>query len=378
MIWPEQIGQPKRGEHWEIFFEPVVDENSKPVPSTFVIVIYIAPCLGGVFTEEPECYEMVERKVMKMSFDTWKKRLLCGKEIIPHSVSRTAWSSDAARKDFAVESEKLRKLINNGDWDALSKECGKPQKNEEMKLVVLSKRITACYRRGRFDEAHCFVKEYKTILPKVTDTSIFEVVGLHIEAALERATGDFTGLVEAVTTALSAAELIEPGQVTAAIFAFAATVSGQIAVEGNSSPYLLSIKTLEHLQYVKDRHFCVDKTQKVHMLLATCCLGCNLSGQPTRDSIDTSDISKAKASIMAVHEGNPLSKYREVQLKLVESIYNYRLSQVTPDERISLLQRASDYANEAKCLSRQYNFREMVEWSERNEALCTNEIKRVN
>ncbi len=76
MIWPQQIGQPKRGEHWEIFFEPVVDGDSKLVPSTFVIVIYIAPCVGGVFTEEPECYEMVDGKVQKMSFATWKKRIL--------------------------------------------------------------------------------------------------------------------------------------------------------------------------------------------------------------------------------------------------------------------------------------------------------------
>jgi predicted HTH transcriptional regulator len=76
MTWPEQIGQPTRAEHWEIFFESVKDENSKPIPSTFVIVIYIAACLGGVFTEEPECYEMVEGKVEKISFVTWKKRVL--------------------------------------------------------------------------------------------------------------------------------------------------------------------------------------------------------------------------------------------------------------------------------------------------------------
>ena len=50
MIWPEHIGQPKRGEHWDIFFEHVVDGTTyKPIPSTFVIVIYIAPCPGGVF-----------------------------------------------------------------------------------------------------------------------------------------------------------------------------------------------------------------------------------------------------------------------------------------------------------------------------------------
>ena len=76
MIWPEEIGQPKRGEHWEIFFEPVLDENSKPIPSTFIIVIYIAPCLGGVFTEEPECYEMTEGKVQRMSLTTWKRCLI--------------------------------------------------------------------------------------------------------------------------------------------------------------------------------------------------------------------------------------------------------------------------------------------------------------
>ena len=67
MIWPQQIGQPKRGKHWNILFEPVLDENSKPIPSTYVIVVYIAPCLGGVFTEEPECYEMVQGKSEKLS-----------------------------------------------------------------------------------------------------------------------------------------------------------------------------------------------------------------------------------------------------------------------------------------------------------------------
>jgi predicted HTH transcriptional regulator len=71
MIWPKQIVQPKRGKHWEIFFEPVIDKYFNAVPSTFVIVIYIAPCLGGVFTEEPECYKMMEGDVKKMSFTTW-------------------------------------------------------------------------------------------------------------------------------------------------------------------------------------------------------------------------------------------------------------------------------------------------------------------
>jgi hypothetical protein len=174
MIWPEQIGQPKRGEHWEIFFEPVKDENSKPIPSTFVVVIYIAPCLGGVFTAEPECYKMVEGKVKKMSFATWKRRILhpgwlrSGEEI-PSSVQRITWSSPEARKTFTVKGEKLRKLINKGDWGAFSKECQNLQKESQlrvMKLLVLSKQITACYRRGIYNEARILLEEYyKTISP---------------------------------------------------------------------------------------------------------------------------------------------------------------------------------------------------------------------
>ena len=47
MIWPEHIGQPKRGEDWDIFFQPVLDGKSKPIPSTFVIVIHICRLLLG-------------------------------------------------------------------------------------------------------------------------------------------------------------------------------------------------------------------------------------------------------------------------------------------------------------------------------------------
>ena len=389
MIWPEQTGQPKRGEQWEIFFESVVDENSTPVPLTFVIVIYIASCLGGVFTEKPECYEMVEGKVTQMSFTTWKKRLLrpiwlCSKEKIPHSVSRVTWSSAAAQKAFTVRSEKLRKLINDGDRDAVSKECQSLQKDEKMKQLALSKQITASYRKGNFSDASSLLKKYMHRLPEVQDGLMFEVVGLHMEAALKRATGDFKGLENALTAALSKAELIEPGLVTAAVYGFAATVGNMISLEDKFSPYVLSMKTLEHLQRVKDcPHFCADKAQKAHMMLATCYLGCNFSGQLTKNKsgMDLSDLKKSKDSLMAVqqvtYDGNPLSEYRAVQLILVQSIYRYRLSQVRPDDRVSLLRSAFNYAEEAEYLSRKYNFEEMVECSITNKVLCTEELVRA-
>ena len=390
IIWPEQIGQPKRGKQWEIFFEPVLDANPEAVPSTFVIVIYIAPCLGGVFTDVPECYEMVKKKVKKMPFTTWKKRLsrpvlLCSKKKIPHSVSRVTWSSAAAQKAFTVRSEKLRKLIDDGDWDALSKECQSLEKSEIIKQVTLSNQVTASYRRGNYSYAYSLLKKYMHRLPEVQDVLMFEVVGLHMEAALKRATGDFKALENALTAALSKAELIEPGPITAAVYGFAATVGDMISLEDKFSPYVLSMKTSEHLQRVKDcSHFCADKVQKAHMILATCHLGCNFSGQLTKNKsgMDLLDLKKSKDSLMAVeqvtYDGNPLSKYREVQLRLVQSIYHYRLSQVRPDDRVSLLHSAFNYAMEAECLSRKHKFIEMVEWSVTNKALCTEELVRAN
>ena len=394
MIWPEKIGQPKRGVHWEIFFEPVLDQNSEPIPSTFVIVIYIASCLGGVFTEEPECYEMMGGKVTKMSFTTWKKRLLHpvwlrSKEEIPHSVQRTTWSSDAARRTFTSESLRLWQLINNGNWGLFVKECEILQKkfpdSREIKLAGLSENVTACYRRGNFNEASAFLDQYMTILPRARDTLIFEVIGLYLEAALKRASGDFKALKELLTTALSKAELIEPGLVTAMVYVFAATVTDLISFKDPTnkfSPRVLSLKALEHIQCVHDFPSVVaSMEQKVYINLATFYLRCNISGKLIKANVDTSCIDKAKTSIMAVQEsaseGNPLNGYHEVQLNLVLSIYNYRRSQVSPDERTRFLRSAFTYAKKAENLARGYQFMEMVEWSKANEALCTEELVRA-
>ncbi len=393
MIWPEWIGQPKRGEHWGIFFEPVLDKNFKPIPATFVIVIYIAPCLGGVFTEEPECYEMIEGKVTKMSLASWKKGIsqpawLRGEEEIPPLVQRTTWSSDAARKAFTQGSETLRQLINNGNWKSISTACQSLQRKfhvSEIHLVVLSKQVTACYLRGDFKKASAFLYEYKTILPQARDTLIFEVIGLYLQAALKRASGDFKALEELLTAALSQAELIEPGLVTATVYIFAGTVSDLISFARTKkfSPDVLSIRALDHLRCVQDfPSVLTDKEQKIHINLATFYLGCNISGKRIKDNIDNSGLDKAKTSIMAVHqsasEEYPLSGYREVQYNLVLSIYNYRHSQqVSADQRTRFLRSAFTYAKKAENLAKGYQFTEMFEWSKANEAMCTEEIVRA-
>jgi hypothetical protein len=271
--------------------------------------------------------------------------------------------------------------ISNGDWEAISKEC--ENRSGELPtrelLLMLWMEITACYAKGDFNKADGLLKEYKANLHKDQDRAIFELIGLNSEAALKRARNDLEGLQGHLTETLSKAEQIEPGLVTATVYIFAATVTDLLNLEEPSNQFLhvdiLSKQALQHLQCVRDfPTVLADKEQRVHIILATFYLGYNISGQCTKDNIDTSDINKAMTNLMAVHksiyEGNPLSKYREVQLKLVQAIYDYRHSQVNPDKRVSLLRSAFDHAKDAERLSTKYNFKEMIEWSKKGQALC--------
>ena len=78
MFWPSEDGTftLNEGEHWNIFFKPVIDEKGREIPQTFVIVIYISYCNGGVFAREPESYQTVDGQVVQIRFPEWKSRLL--------------------------------------------------------------------------------------------------------------------------------------------------------------------------------------------------------------------------------------------------------------------------------------------------------------
>ena len=72
MKWPK--GAPNEDKRWKIYFEPVRDSENNVKEDLYVVVVFVAQCRGGVFTEEPECYEIIDNKVEKVSFDSWKKR----------------------------------------------------------------------------------------------------------------------------------------------------------------------------------------------------------------------------------------------------------------------------------------------------------------
>ena len=382
MIWPEQIGQPKRGEHWEIFFEQVVDENSNVIPSTFVIVIYIAPCLGGVFTEEPECYEMVEGKIEKMSFVTWKKRVLQRDVVDIHAaVQRIEWSSSATERHCTKAREVLMTAINNGKWEIFSKyaklfEDKYPE--VEVKLMVLSRRVVASYRQGCLFKAHLLFVDYKKLLSKANDILIFEVIYLCLKAALKHAEREFEAARELLESALLKGDQLTPGIITAVTLLFVAMNRNSGLNEDGPSSAELSRKVLEHLKYAPRSQEQVGMEHKAYIIFATFHLGYDMSGKIIEKHVNQSKLETAKSSIMALNKsvcsGYSLSRYREVQFNLVQSTLYYRYAQVNPEKNEVFLEEAFQFSKKAQHLARASNFDEMVTWANASAVLCTEKI----
>ena len=397
MIWPDHICQLKRGENWDIFFQPVLDEDNKPIPSTFVIVIYIAPCLGGVFAEQPECYEMVEGKITKMSFITWKKRILpqpmelCFVDNGPSRLKRVTWSSNGIRNLCVFADRLLAQYVNNGksiETISANLEHTFPDHKVELKLLVLFKRVMISYRSNCFITAKHLLQEYTDLLTATTEFELFDAMRVYLQTALYRARGDSESLRAILPGALAYAEKIEPAITSAAIYLLLATVeilfqTKDVCKLRVKTPTIFSIRALERLKEVTDSSIVkADMEQKSHIALTLFYLGGDITGKLTKKLVDNESLEKAHSSIMAVQtsidQGNPISIYRTIQFNIVNSVLHYRYSQVQLDEKVLLLQKAFDFSKSAESIATKFKFEEMLGWARACMALCTEGLVRAH
>ena len=375
MIWPEEIGQPKQKEHWDIFFESVLDKNSNYIPSTFVVVIYIAPCQGGVFTEQPECYEMVEGIVQKMSLATWKEKQF--PTYVPTTVKRLTWSSTTIQHTCTFVDQMLTQAINNGKpihLIASSLTELFPKATVEVQLMILSKKVMISYRSGG-TTTEKLLQEYEDLIRKTPEAGIFDAIGAYIQTAAYRATKNLEALKKALPGALNKAENIQDNLISAAIYLLVATVKYLLKNTDDQDddkgkiPGLRNLlhRALEHLQHVNDSPIVrADMEQKSHITLALYNLGCTISGEFTKNDIDSESLEKAKSSIMAVKisidDGNPMNRYREIQFNLVQSVLFYRCFQHETNKK-QYLTEAFNFSRKAEYLARKHKFLELLNWA---------------
>ena len=371
----------------------MLDENSKPIPSTFVIVIYIAPCLGGVFTEVPECYEMVEGKLKRCRLLYLEEKNTTPYQIISrcffHHTNHMV-SSNRIQNICTFADQLLRQSINNGDSIQRISLCLEKSFPEmiEVRLVILSKKVMVAYRSSFFKTARKLLNEYTDLLTGTTEIGIFDAIRAYLETAFCRAQGDLKTRSDILVDALEKAEIIAPGLISAEIYLLVASVMDLFQSKDNQvcklnvSPDLLSILALEHLQFVQDSSLVrADMEQKAHITLALFYLGCNISGQLTRKDIEGESLAKANSSVMAVNksidEGNEMNNYRDIQFNLVQSILSYRKSQVQPDRK-TFLQEAFNFAKNAEEIASKHKLPEMLSWARACTTLCTEDLVRTH
>ena len=215
MTWP--MGDPQRGKHWEIFFEPVagVEESE----SKFVIVISVAPSPKAVFAEEPESYKMVGGKTTKLGYTEWKKTLLQhqisykSKETVVFeqpSVIRCSWSSSSAKLEYARISHKLVQLRNDGDRSKFTKYV-EEQKHVSLNARIICQQQEAGYllRESNVKKADELLKENRSLLMKSKDAPIFELTWLYWEITAKYSQpGDLEEREELFTGAMQKAQLV--------------------------------------------------------------------------------------------------------------------------------------------------------------------------
>ena len=383
MIWPFKSEHLKRKVHWEIFFEPVLDDNSAPVPSTFVIVIYIAPRLGGVFTEEPECYEMVKGKVLKMSFTTWKERILQNVPytLVPYStMKRATWGSSRIQKICNSADEALLEIINDGK-SIKGKSSILAQKYPnliELQLVILAKKVMASYRTCSFRKARKFLDQYCTLLTKASEFWMFDAIRVFLEIAIGSTQGNVEAVNNILPEAIRQARNITPNRISAALYLLAALNLLQQEGDDDDLPALYAIRALHHLKHVQDLpKVRADMEKKAHIVLAMFYLGCNRFGVPTKKKIDNKCLQEANSSIEAVdqsiREGNVINPYREAQFNVVQSILFYRKSQVQSDKK-TFLKAGFETSKQAETHATACDFQDIKYWSRNCMALFTEHL----
>ncbi|XP_046857895.1 schlafen family member 5-like [Xenia sp. Carnegie-2017] len=227
MVWFSLQMKPSRGVHWDIYFRGVVDENSKLMESTYVIVIVVAHCAGGVSVGEPESYHIVNDVVKRMDLVTWTERFFRKDSFsyFPTSgIDRTNWSSERNRDLFHHVNGLLIRSINSGSWDEFWVEKEKLEVENSnckmIKLVVISNEITAHYKLGRFDRVKDGIKDYESLLSKSTvDANINEARLYLLKSCIQRCRGNIKNSYEEANKGLAIVDRLPRGIVVGEYFA---------------------------------------------------------------------------------------------------------------------------------------------------------------
>lgn len=387
LIWPNDCGPPVKARHWDIFFEPVTDSRHKQIPSTFVIVVSVIHCPGGVFAEKPESYVVTSGKSEAMPFEMWKRRLVSANvnlhhfsnrrnTRVPPSVGRCTLSSATEMARLCLRNrENLARLRNNGDktgFENIANEIAVGNAHDNLKVIVLQQRAACLYRIHDFEEAYRVILHSKELLKLSEEVLVVsEIENLYWESLLNRSLGRNT---ECESCRISGMQMMEtaPVDIIGAWFYFqqGRAIERRLSENCDESDALIEEAKLCYMQALKQASQLAESTgvvelkQRVHNRLAMLHLGCFFHENKITRTKRTlqHDLEEAERMLEIVNrssrcQGWSMSEFCRCEYLLARSEQNYRSWQTFRDEHF--LELALEDSNTAHRICEKKNFEEM-------------------
>lgn len=395
MIWPVI---PQKGKQWDIHFEPVTEnELGHPKRDTYVIVIYIAPCPGGVFIDEPESYHVVDGQIRRMSLKVWRNKLLSNEnsparlhEIISPRRAFNMEEPTAERKHMNL-SEYLQRLRKEGDWKAFDSFTTKAlalQNNAVIPLVSYQKTLAA-HMKKEYEKASEGLKEFQKSKEYATNLSSFKVQGIYLNAVINRSQGLHRKSYDLAQEGLNEAQSLQDGLTTAWFYTLIASLAGIRA----SEEIVLKEKFIQEAEEFNDKALRIteklfatptaltDLRQTIYINMALLALDSSIKGLNEHGRFTTVDrIQDAQEYLTSAQRpyigAGAVAEYNMCMIMLAQSDFHYRLSQNYPEFSVVHLKSAFTVATKARGLARANQFFELLDYSMTRLAFLTEKLLR--
>ena len=383
-------GEPQEGVNWKVSFRPVTDETGEPLtPSKSVMIVFVPPYLGGVFTVEPESYHIdnvpSETGTVAMpkvlTFSDWLvyfklQRLPWLLIVRPLVSSRVSWSSPQQREiylDFTKWLVRCRNDNNIKGFDVLKRLANDKRFRETGAPVVMAEEVAVEYKRQQFDKAHTLLKRFKRATKKSTNNNQFHVVkARYLESRIERAEGRYKKSYRTATTVCwQEMQKIPAEFITVWFYMHLSMLANILGVKENDptkfdeAQLCLNLASRDASALDEFPTGFPDLYQKLHIYRAMTLLGCSLVGEIAKESVELKDVEAAVEELSKAYKcimkGELMTRYREIQFLLAQCSVYLRHSQLRKEKKQSLeyLKRALTWAKQAENLACECEFRDM-------------------
>ena len=340
-------GEPQEGVNWSVSFKPVTDETGEPLtPSKSVMIVFVPPYRGGVFTAEPESYyiDNVSSEtgtVKKLSFSDWLvyfkvQRLPWSFNVMPVISSHVPWSSPKEREIYLGFTKWLVRSRNDNDkkrFGVLKRLANDERFRETGALVVMAEEVAVQYKRQQFIEADALLTVFSKCVERSTNNKQFHVVkAIYLKSRIERAKGKYENSYQIAKICSQKMQKIPAEFITVWSYMHLSMLANILGVRENDptkfkeAQVWLSLAWRDASALNEFPTGLADLYQKLLIYGAMTLLRCSLVGEVAKMKVKVKDVEAAAEELSkaykCVMKGELMTRYREIQFLFAQcSVY---------------------------------------------------------